>query len=340
MAFVRAERKLGHDSRLITLGVSRQERNEDICLRLPYLDSGWTRVAKRLFTPRKRRTVDNVARIPEKIPLKWKPANRGEMMLFRIREGLWTSRIEAALKEHRIFQYDVYQLDGGLGFYRDGRIIRRCKEQGGRVICCYTGSDLRTRGVIPEIDAVSECNVTVEFDHLQYHPRIHHVPFPLETASFMPKLQNQGRRIRIGHAPTNRAAKGSEQILRVFHRLEENFPIESVIIEGLPYSEAISRKRTCDVFVDQLGDLGYGMNGIEALAMGIPACSSLAPGFRNAYPDHPFLEVQAETLEAALIRLIEDTDFREKKGREGRRWVRRVHESVAVVRKIHRLANL
>ena len=34
MAFVRAERKMGHDSRLITLGPSRQERNEDICLRL------------------------------------------------------------------------------------------------------------------------------------------------------------------------------------------------------------------------------------------------------------------------------------------------------------------
>ena len=337
-AFVKAERALGHESRLVTLGRHPQDREEDICLDLPFLDSWLVRRVKGIVTPEHRRVVSHVARLPSKIPPEWKPSPWGESLLINLRERVWKKKIEEAIQEHGLYDYDVYQLDGGLEFFRDGRFVRRLKESGKKVICCYTGSDLRTRGVIPAIDASSDLNVTVEFDHLQYHPDIHHVPFPLDVDAFQPADPAGGHVVRIGHAPTNRAAKGSDIIIPIVQALERRFPVQLVLIEGLPYSEAIRLKRTCHVFIDQIGDLGYGMNSLEALAMGIPACSSLAPGFAEVYPDHPFIVVGADTLETELTALIQDRRLIRKKGKQGRAWVRRVHDARAVVERIHSLA--
>ncbi|MDZ7295595.1 MAG: glycosyltransferase, partial [candidate division KSB1 bacterium] len=100
------------------------------------------------------------------------------------------------------------------------------------------------------------------------------------------------------------------------------------------------RKAECDIFVDQLGDLGYGINSLEALAMGIPVCSCLAPGFAERYPDHPFVVVDAGNLRQELVRLINDAGLRQRLGAAGRAWVLRYHDSRRVAAHIHRLAGL
>jgi len=208
------------------------------------------------------------------------------------------------------------------------------------VICCYTGSDLRTRGVIPAIDQLSDLNVTVEFDHIKLHPNIQHVFFPFNVDRFKVIPQNN-KKLRIGHAPTNRKAKGSDIIIPVIKRLaRENSNVEAVIIQNLPYSLAIETKQTCDIFVDQIGDLGYGINSLESLAMGIPTCSCLAPGFAEMYPDHPFVVVDAENLKSALQRLIDNADLRRDLGEKGRKWVSIHHDAGQIVKQIHLLAGI
>jgi len=159
------------------------------------------------------------------------------------------------------------------------------------VICCYTGSDLRTRGVIPEIDAIADLNISVEYDHLQFHPRIWHVPFPLEIDKFQFRYEQPAGLLHIGHAPTNRKAKGSDIIIPCIQSLEKKYPVKLVLIENLSYQEALKRKRSCHIFIDQIGNLGYGMNAIEALAMGIPTCTSLAPGFMTGILNIRFLKL-------------------------------------------------
>ena len=114
-----------------------------------------------------------------------------------------------------IDQVDLIQLDGGIGFYRNGRDIINFKRLGKKIICCYTGSDLRMRGVIPQIDAVSDLNVTVEFDHLTLHPNINHVFFPFDASEFKLATAKNENEVLIGHAPTNRAAKGSDVIIPI-----------------------------------------------------------------------------------------------------------------------------
>jgi hypothetical protein len=341
LEFVRAERALGHESRLITLSRSRLNFDEDICLDLPLLDHALIRLAKRLVSPKARTAVSFKADIPAEIPRIWRP-NRMEQWLIAFREKWWARPIAQAIRQFHLMDFDVYQLDGGLEFFRDGRILRQLKQQGKKIICCYTGSDLRVRGVIPEIDALSDLNISVEFDHQFLHPNLTHVPFPIIPEKYQSFRQTPPAtgHLKISHAPTNRLAKGSDIIIPIVEALAREFPIELVLIEKMPYPQALKMKGASHIFIDQIGDLGYGISGLEALSMGIVTCSCLAPGFAEKYPDHPFVEVSETNLREELIRLITDAEYRQIKGKQGWDWVNRVHHATAVVRRIHELAGL
>lgn len=338
--FVRAERALGHQSRLITLARNPLGYQEDICLNLPFLDFWGIRVAKRFLSSKERLRVDTKTNIPSEIPRKWTPNNQLERFLVALRERIWKRKIDQCIQTLDLFNFDLYQLDGGLEFYRDGRFVRELKRRGKKIICCYTGSDLRVRGVIPQIDQLSDLNVTVEFDHQWLHPNIHHVFFPFNPWRFDLVRERKGGRVRIGHAPTNRKAKGSDIIISAIKELKKEYPVELVLIENLPYEEALKLKATCHIFVDQIGELGYGINSLESLSMGIATCSSLANGFEERYPDHPFILINEKNLKQKLIELVENPDLRREKGLEGRRWVEEHHDSRRVVRRIHQLAGI
>ncbi len=339
-AFVKAERRLGYDSRLITLGKSRFGYEEDICLNLPFLRTPGIKLLRKAVSDPSRSIVENVHHIPAEIPRKWMPRGFLESTLFQFRERVWAPRIRDVLSEIDIWNVDIVQLDGGLEFYRDGRTIKELDRLGKKIICCYTGSDLRVRGVIPEIDELAHLNVTVEYDHKYFHPNIHHVFFPFDMEPFdviPPRAQHS---VRIGHAPTNRRAKGSDQIISQLKELKKSRDIEIVLIENLPYKEALKLKATCDIFVDQIGDLGYGINSLEALAMGIPVATSLVSDFGESYPDNPFIEVDKDSLVAQLQPFLDDADLRREEGIKGRDWVMKYHDHVKVVRRIHKLAGI
>ena len=339
ITFVNVEKQLGYDSRLITLAKNPRNYEEDICINLPFLNFTGFKTVKRLIGGKARVEITNQTPQLETIPKKWQP-NKLEKLFILFRESLWKSRIEKLFQEIDISSFDVIQLDGGIGFYRNGRDIIEFKRQGKKIICCYTGSDLRVRGVIPQIDAISDLNISVEFDHLQLHPNIYHVFFPFNAKKFKLACHQEESRVVIGHAPTNRAAKGSDVILSVVKSLEREYPVRLELIENLTYEQALEKKAKCHIFIDQIGDLGYGINGLESLAMGIPTCSCLASGFDEQYPDHPFIVVDEFNLKSRLIRLVKDKALRIQKGREGREWVKKYHNPVNVVRRIHELAKI
>ena len=336
---VQTEKQLGFDSRLVTLFRDKRNYFEDICLNLPFIDFFGTKWIKKFVSSPEKCRVTNTIKVPEKIPVEWRPHNIFEHYLVNFRDFIWNDKIENAIQKYHLKEYDVLQLDGGLGFYRNSGFVIEQKKDGKKIICCYTGSDLRTRGVIPSIDKISDLNVSVEFDHLKLHPNIHHVFFPFDCGPIKKQEQTDHSRIRIGHAPTNRQAKGSDVILQVLNELY-SYNIEIVLIENLPYEKALELKRTCDIFIDQIGDLGYGINSLESLAMGIPTCSCLAPGFKAHYPDHPFVVINAENLKEQVTELILNKDLRRELSAKGREWVEHNHSAVRTVEKIHRLAGI
>lgn len=340
ITLVKAERKRGHHSRLVTLGRDARNYEEDICLDLPFLNFWGTRLAKRMFSHPSKLAISNQRKVPGKTPLKWEPAGWPESTLVGFREWFWKSKVEKLIKDIDFWNFDVYQLDGGMEFFRNGQTIKRLKTAGKKIICCYTGSDLRTRGVIAAVDAAADLNVTFEFDHLQLHPNIEHVFFPFDAKDYEIPPDQDAHPVKIGHAPTNRQAKGSDIIIAAITDLQLDYAVELVLIENLPHSQALQRKSQCQIFVDQIGELGYGINSLESLAMGISTCSSLAPGFEKKYPDHPFVVIDEGNIKQKLRELIQNERLRHSKGQAGRVWVKVHHDSEKVVQKIHKLAGL
>ncbi len=337
---VQAERKLGHDSRLVTLFRDPRNYYEDICLNLPFIDFPLVKRLKRLVSAPEKILIDNQLRIPEIIPPVWRPHSAVEKLLITWRDHFWQPILNNAIRQHRLDQFDVYQLDGGLDLTREPRFIPQMQAAGKKIITCYTGSDLRTRGVIPQIDALADAVVSVEFDHIHLHPRLQHVFFPFDASLMPQRLPAADGIIRIGHAPTNRLAKGSHIILPIVQQLAQRYPVLPVLIENLSYERALQVKRTCTIFVDQIGDLGYGINALESIAMGIPTCTCLVQGFAEKYPDHPFVEVNAENLQERLTQLVEQALHGSLPWPHARPWLNSHHDPVKVVQRIHHIAGI
>lgn len=331
---VRAERKQGHESYLVTLYPTFQHFNdEDICLDLPFVAKNYLSFFKKLFS-RQATLLSNRRRVATQgVPVS-QPSNQAVAKLFDLRDKIWEKKIWPILRQLDIWSFDLLFLDGGVGFLRSTKIVRQLKEAGVRIVTCYCGSDLRTRGIIPAVEELADHRFTFEFDHTLLYPSLQFMFFPFELVEYEQPPSRTTPRIRIGHAPTNRLAKGTDAILNQLRLLEEKYPVEIVLIENLPHKKALTLKASCDIFVDTVGELGYGVNSLEALAMGIPTAVEILPDFEKILGEHPFINISSETVAERLIPFIETKGMRHECGEKGKEWVARHHDPVGVSQKI------
>ena len=235
-------------------------------------------------------------------------------------------------------EYDIYHFDWGMDLYRDSRFAKRIAKLGKPIVCTYHGQDMRTRGVIPEMDSLSQLNLTSELDLLQKHPNINYLFLPVDTNRFSPDY-NVTNKIRICHSPTNRYYKGSETIIPICERIAlENKKVEFILIENESYDDTLSIKQSCDILVDQVhnrGGWGYGMNSVESLAMGLVCMTELIEPYQKFIPDHPFINVTGETLYKSLLNLIKDPNKIMEYKKQSRNWVIKHHNMYNVVEKLY-----
>jgi hypothetical protein len=320
---------------MVTLSRCKGGFEEDICLNLPL-------VRGNRFDMALKRVINlvhhNAPKIDDAGGMRvWKPRSGFESILFNLRDTLWGPKIYSGIERHDLLSFDIYHLESGSGFFRDSRIIKKLKAMGKRIVCYYLGTDLRDRGVIPEIDALSDLNITTEFDHLALHPNLRFSFLPFETGAFRVR-DKENERLRICHAPRNRLFKGTDRIIEACREMEARHGVELVLIEGKTHAEALRLKMTCDIAIDQIGDVGgtgYGVNSLETLSMGIPTLTSFTPEFDAFLADHPFIVVNHDTIDEKLEQVILDGDLRRRKGREGREFVEKYHEAGKVVESIY-----
>ena len=343
MAFVKAERELGHYSRLVTFNRDWRGYEEDICLNLPGWGQGLVKNIKNVFYPPETKKQSNKKASPGQIPPVWRPENKRSEVMLHLRDTWLRPFIRQSIRSYGLDGFDAYQLDGGHGFFKFNDLIPEWHQAGKKVICCYYGSDLRKRGVMPEIDAVSDCNVTVEWDHLALHPNINHVNYPFDHSRIETRdhvSDHPGKKVVIGHSPTNRQAKGSNHIIRAIGKLSRKYPVELLLIENVSHRQNLELRAKCDIGVDQLGDLGYGISALEWLALGIPVATCLASQMAWEVSDHPFVEINEDNIEDRLENLIKDPQKRRELGQRGRKWLEEFHDPVKAVENIHRLAGI
>jgi glycosyltransferase involved in cell wall biosynthesis len=211
------------------------------------------------------------------------------------------------------------------------------KRRGKRIVAYYLGTDLRERGVIPAVRELSDLNLTCEWDHLEIDPTLEYFFIPFD-ASRVPWRAPVVDKLRVVHAPRNRWIKGTEILLAAVERARREVDLEFDLVEGVPHAEAMRRKRAANLLIDQVGDhgaTGYGMNSLEAFAMGIPCMTSMTPSLAEFLEPHPFLLTSPETIAGQLVELGRRPERLAELSRDGRAWVERTHGADAIVERIY-----
>ena len=328
--FVKMHRKNGIESHLITLYKNTLNFEEDICLNLP-LKTG--KIAKQWRNLKMNTTGKNV--------LKYcKPKNFAEKFFFKFRDFKNKNIIEKYIKDYNLLDYDIYHFDGGMDLYRDVRFAKQLKDDGKKIVCCYFGSDLRSRGIFKELDEISNLNLTVEFDHQYIHSAINYIYFPFDTDSYSFKI-NRNKILKIIHSPTNRLFKGTDKIIPVIEDLKKEIKIDFILAENMDRNIVLKLKSECDLAIDQVGGLfggtGYGKNSIENLSMGIPTITEFTDEYLNFINNNPFIHTNIDNLKETIINLNGNREILEHLAINGRKWVESTHSFDAVNRSLNEL---
>lgn len=135
-------------------------------------------------------------------------------------------------------------------------------------------------------------------------------------------------RVRVLHAPSNPVDKGTDEIRRIFARLQaRGHDVELIEIRGQPNSVVLDEIARCDFVADQLySDIPMATLATEAALFGKPALVGgyAAEHYRAAMPEGtvpPTVFVHPNEFEAAAERLVSDPELRERLGREAREFV-------------------
>jgi len=317
----------GNECTIITMYETKHDYDSGICLGLPLISTeSWYSQFRHKYYQHHRGELGDYKE-KKGFPPIWEPYSFTENMYFKFRDWIWHFYIEPAIEKYGLMDYDIYHFDWGLDLYRDSRFAKRIAKLGKPIVCTYHGQDMRTRGVIPEMDFLSQLNLTSELDLIEKHPNLNYLFLPFDTNQFIAS-ETVHAPIRVCHSPTNRYYKGSKDLIPVCEKLDKEGLISFNLIENQAYEKVIQQKQESDILVDQVnnrGGWGYGMNSVESLAMGLVCMTELIDPYQKFIPDHPFVHITAETFELSLRKLISDPlAFIEKK-KESKQWVEKYH---------------
>jgi hypothetical protein len=213
----------------------------------------------------------------------------------------------------------VFQSWGSDLRWRSASEVPYLKGAGAVIVGSYQTRRLAPRGPWPEYDVVPPAIVLRDWE-----------PSPIEP----------GDVLRIAHAPSKRAVKGTEAVLAAVESLRaRGAPVELDLIEGVPNREARLRYAAADVVVDQLRVGWYGMFAIESMALAKPVVVHLdadaAAETEEAFGlELPLVRADEGSLEDVLAGLVEVREQLPELGGRSREYVERVHAHTAVARRV------
>jgi glycosyltransferase involved in cell wall biosynthesis len=322
MDFVNMHNFFGIESRLITIYKNTLSFEEDISINLP-INTG--KLAKKWRDSK----IDELRF--------YKPKNFLEATYFKFRDFKNRSKITSYIDDYKLYDYDIYHFDGGMDLFRDLRFAKELKKRGKKIVCCYFGSDLRTRGIFKELDDMSDLNLTVEYDHLNLYKDLNYLFFPFDTKNY-PYLYKINSKVKIIHSPTNRIFKGTNKILQVIEELKKEKDFEFLLIENTEREKVLKLKRECNLAIDQvggeLGGTGYGKNSIENLSLGLPTITEFTDDYLKFIPENPFITCNIKSLKENLVKIIDKPELLQSYSENGRKWIEKYHSFESVNAKL------
>ncbi|HZE29177.1 MAG TPA: hypothetical protein VE055_03700, partial [Gaiellaceae bacterium] len=173
--------------------------------------------------------------------------------------------------------FDVFHFHAGLTLAPRRLTLPLLKARRKGIVFQSWGSDLRRRHA-SEVSYLRSAGAVIVGSYLTRRlaprgrwPEYDVVPPALALGAWQPSSTEPGATLRIAHAPSKRAVKGTDAVLAAVESLRRRgAPVELDLIEGVPNVEARLRYAAADVVVDQLRVGWYGMFAIESMALAKP----------------------------------------------------------------------
>lgn len=136
--------------------------------------------------------------------------------------------------------------------------------------------------------------------------------------------------LRVAHAPSVGAVKGTELMLPALTQLEQEGIIELEIVQGVPSAEMPAVFARADIVIDQIRIGSYGVAACEAMASGAVVVGHVATAVRESVraatgATLPIVEANPITLDSVLRNLAENRELA-KLSKQGREFVHAVHD--------------
>lgn len=184
------------------------------------------------------------------------------------------------------------------------------------------------------LEIIARANVPVFVstpDLLQDVPGGHWCPVIVDAARWAIARAEHGGPLRVVHAPSKSAAKGSASIEPTLERLADEGVIEYRQLRGIPHAEMPAVLARADIVVDQFSVGSYGVAACEAMAAGAIVVSHVTAEVRETVRTQsglqlPIVEARPQSLEAALRGLANDAPRRAALVDEGQEFVLAVHD--------------
>lgn len=142
---------------------------------------------------------------------------------------------------------------------------------------------VRKQNLIAKANAHMDRLFAVNPDLLDGLPkRAQYIPYAYEAPPVTPRQPHKGP-LRITHIATNRVLKGTGLIEAELSELAKHQNIETRIVVKAARSDALAALGWADVVIDQMCIGWYGMQAVEAMAMGKPVLCYLNPDHTEKY---------------------------------------------------------
>ncbi|MBL8026310.1 MAG: hypothetical protein JNL74_07855 [Fibrobacteres bacterium] len=259
-----------------------------------------------------------------------------------LQDFIYSRKINKIIKKHNLLDYDIYHLESGIDFYKDYRLLPILKNMGKILIANYHGDDFRNQGVSPTMHRLADANLTCEWDiHFSYPGSIYeYLPMPEFDGVPVEQITSKVRIVHIIRTREHMPYKGSEAIINAAQKAIVGRNAEFVFLYGLSHEQVLNELLHSHILIDQIGGVGgdgYGMIAVEALSRGLNVCVEIQPRMETLMPDHPFVNVQSNTLQERLEKLIDDSTYRAKQSELGMSWVKKRHGVRTIVDRLYKL---
>jgi len=145
----------------------------------------------------------------------------------------------------------------------------------------------------------------------------------------------------VGHAPTHRMVKGTDEIIRAVQNLRsKGYKVRLELIEGLSREDAQKKYQEIDLFVDQLVIGWYGVVSLEVMALGKPVlCFIKGRGLRfvpaRMLSDLPIINADENSLEEKLVGVMQmSSEERQSLAERGLAYLREWHDPTKIAQRV------